>query len=111
MPIVFTDRFKANEGSDMPKKRMNWNINTRQATRKTISADVQKQTKKTTRKKGVGLGPVLGVAKSTDPRKKIVRILSHFFSLNTGYRAGLVRWVSLFTVECSQPEPDVSNSF
>jgi len=58
-----------------------------------------------------GHGPILGVPDSSDARKKFVRILSHFFSLNTGYRAGLIRWVSLFTVECSRPEPDLSNSF
>ena len=49
--------------------------------------------------------PVLGVAKSTDARKKCVRILSHFFSLNTGYRAGLVRWVSLLWLSVLNRNP------
>ena len=49
---------------------------------------------------------ILGVAKTVPAQKNSFE----FFSLNTGYRVGLVRWVSLFTVECSQPEPDLSNS-
>ena len=49
---MFTDRFKANGGSDMQKKKMNRNSNRVKAKRKTRLADVQRQTKKTTRKKG-----------------------------------------------------------
>ena len=36
---------------------------------------------------------------------------SNFVSLNTGYRTGLIRWMSLFTVECSQRVRVLSNSF
>ena len=50
---------------------------------------------------------ILGVAKTVAAQKNSFE----FFSLNTGYCAGLVCWVSLFTVQCSQPEPDLSNSF
>ena len=50
--MVFTANFKANTGSDMRKRRMNRNSIMRLATRKKITADVQKQTKKATRKKG-----------------------------------------------------------
>ena len=51
--------------------------------------------------------PVLGVAKMVLAQKNC----SNFLSLNTGYRAGLVPWVYLFTIECSQRLPNLSNSF
>ena len=51
------------------------------------------------------LGPVLGVAKSSNAQKKIVRILSHFFSLNARYRVGLVRCVSLLRLSVLNRNP------
>jgi len=49
---MFNDRFKENGGSDMQIKKTNRNSNRVKAKRKTRLADVQRQTKKTTRKKG-----------------------------------------------------------
>ena len=49
---MFDDRFKKNGGSDMQIKKTNRNSNRVKAKRKTRLADVQRQTKKTTRKKG-----------------------------------------------------------
>ena len=49
---MFNDRFKENGGSDMQIKKTNRNSNRVKAKRKTRLTDVQRQTKKTTRKKG-----------------------------------------------------------
>ena len=45
------------------------------------------------------------------PRAHLFRkICSNFSPLNTGYRVGLNGWLSMLAVECSQLEPDLSNS-
>ena len=51
--MEFKERFKANEGSFKPNKRMNQIINTRPAEMKSVLANVQKQTKKTKPEKSV----------------------------------------------------------